>query len=838
MAEDTQPHPKRCPCSACLERRRARTAAANAAPGRGLERHDPASCRCRYHVKARRVAYEVAIKGPVAQVAEDKGQQLKAQPRTAQLVDDAQVAGVVGNQEVEGEEYMPARPGASSSTTSTSSSRSADAVDQGTIEEELPPRCTTCGLMKVPRGYPEPELATFCSPYVSCPGYLAEPLPEAEWPNERQARAAQAAVAQLEQATEAQARRAHEVLVVERQRIRNAIILEDDRTMGEAMDDWQREDLEMLDRYETRHALLSRPRGHSKTGDAGSEAVVELLTGKDKVMLAYAADQEQATLLLNDVKAKLRRGGYVSDVSPRTAISKDAPAVWQPGDPIQVHIYQDRIVSTSGNVLTVEASDVSSSWGKRPDWVVCDELVEWRRPELWQAIWSATGKRPRSRVIVITTSGWDKSHFAWDVFEMARTEDDWYFSSRRQCASWIQPKWLEQQRRTMPEHVYKRLHENLWVDGFGAFLSSEEVERIFTLEIPPANAGRSAIGLDVGLTHDRTVLAAVRLFPQPKAAPLLYCDTLETWQGSRSNKVDLADVQRSAYEASIRWKAPVYADPHQAEQLIQNLVKLGRHAKAYTFTSASRRDLFAGLFAAIREGRLRCAPHEELRRELLGLEVQTTASGSYRVDHKAGRYDDHVIALSLAVHGALERQGSFSMMWGYSKSGVEPTVLFSNTPKIDGHPTTIIKEIVPIIIRCTHGFDVNGSSETDNAHRAECREGRRKHAAGPVPQAPTLRKVGTEQHQVTNPQTGRTEHYEDRRGLDAGAGAYEACGACGRKWPVTQSAERRAQHRNERQDRPSQSASERARNQRCRVWAGERVRDAAKAIKDARDREH
>ena len=485
-------------------------------------------------------------------------------------------------------------------------------------------------------GYPEPELATFCSPYVSCPGYLAEPLPEAEWPNERQARAAQAAVAQLEQATEAQARRAHEVLVVERQRIRNAIILEDDRTMGEAMDDWQREDLEMLDRYETRHALLSRPRGHSKTGDAGSEAVVELLTGKDKVMLAYAADQEQATLLLNDVKAKLRRGGYVSDVSPRTAISKDAPAVWQPGDPIQVHIYQDRIVSTSGNVLTVEASDVSSSWGKRPDWVVCDELVEWRRPELWQAIWSATGKRPRSRVIVITTSGWDKSHFAWDVFEMARTEDDWYFSSRRQCASWIQPKWLEQQRRTMPEHVYKRLHENLWVDGFGAFLSSEEVERIFTLEIPPANAGRSAIGLDVGLTHDRTVLAAVRLFPQPKAAPLLYCDTLETWQGSRSNKVDLADVQRSAYEASIRWKAPVYADPHQAEQLIQNLVKLGRHAKAYTFTSASRRDLFAGLFAAIREGRLRCAPHEELRRELLGLEVQTTASGSYRVDHKAG----------------------------------------------------------------------------------------------------------------------------------------------------------------------------------------------------------
>ena len=31
------------------------------------------------------------------------------------------------------------------------------------------------------------------------------------------------------------------------------------------------------------------------------------------------------------------------------------------------------------------------------------------------------------------------------------------------------------------------------------------------------------------------------------------------------------------------------------------------------------------------------------------------------MDHKAGRYDDHVIALSLAVHGALERSGSFHL---------------------------------------------------------------------------------------------------------------------------------------------------------------------------------
>jgi hypothetical protein len=127
-----------------------------------------------------------------------------------------------------------------------------------------------------------------------------------------------------------------------------------------------------------------------------------------------------------------------------------------------------------------------------------------------RSIAGATGKGPRSRVICISTAGWDTSHFSWQVRELAQQEADWYFSSRRQCASWIRPEWLEQQRRTLPEHVFRRLHQNEWVDGFGAFLSSAEVERIFTTEAPPTG-GRSAIGLDIGLARDRTVLAAAHL---------------------------------------------------------------------------------------------------------------------------------------------------------------------------------------------------------------------------------------------------------------------------------------------------------------------------------------
>src|SRR5260370_22638962 len=171
-----------------------------------------------------------------------------------------------------------------------------------------------------------------------------------------------------------------------------------------------------------------------------------------------------------DVRDKLVRGRHVSDVSPRTATSKVATREpWQPGDPIAVHISGDRIESTSGNGLRVEASDVASSWGKRPDWICADEIVEWRRPELWQAMWPATGKRPRSRVICISTAGWDKSHFSWGIVELAQAEDDWYYSSRPQCASWIDPKWLARPQPNLPEQVEEPLDAHRQVAGLRHF---------------------------------------------------------------------------------------------------------------------------------------------------------------------------------------------------------------------------------------------------------------------------------------------------------------------------------------------------------------------------------
>jgi hypothetical protein len=93
-------------------------------------------------------------------------------------------------------------------------------------------------------------------------------------------------------------------------------------------------------------------------------------------------------------------------------------------------------------------------------------------------------------------------------------------------------------------------------------------------------------------------------------------------------------------------------DPWQGVLMAQRLRAAGVEVVEHTFTAAGRRQLFGALLDVIRTGRLRARPHEELRRELLGLEVQETGAG-WRVDHRSGRHYDLVVAVALAVAGLM-----------------------------------------------------------------------------------------------------------------------------------------------------------------------------------------
>jgi phage terminase large subunit-like protein len=139
---------------------------------------------------------------------------------------------------------------------------------------------------------------------------------------------------------------------------REAILLEDSRPFGEVMEPWQLEDFSALDDGRHRHAYIERPRGHSKTGDVGTEAVTELILGHPgQSLFCAAADEDQARLLFEDVAGKFRRNPLLAG---------------------SVRIMQREIVvPATGSHLRVLSSDAPTAYGLRPDWIAVDELAEW-----------------------------------------------------------------------------------------------------------------------------------------------------------------------------------------------------------------------------------------------------------------------------------------------------------------------------------------------------------------------------------------------------------------------------------------------------------------------------
>lgn len=140
------------------------------------------------------------------------------------------------------------------------------------------------------------------------------------------------------------------------------------------------------------------------------------------------------------------------------------------------------------NVATVLAADADSSWGLRPSRVVVDEF-SWGRTdahrEFFWSLWSALGKVRGARILVATTAHWDRNGLCWQVCEQVKDDPAWHFSVRGQCASWVSPTFLEEQRRLLPAYLYEMLHANRWTQAGAEFLTWDEIDAIFDSALTP-----------------------------------------------------------------------------------------------------------------------------------------------------------------------------------------------------------------------------------------------------------------------------------------------------------------------------------------------------------------
>ena len=418
------------------------------------------------------------------------------------------------------------------------------------------------------------------------------------------------------------------------------------RRFGDVQDDWQTADFAALDPALKRcngrsteparmRAYLERPRGHSKTTDLAVTCCWALAFATRPLRgYCYAADKDQARLLKDAVHTVVRLNpwlGEILSVESHRIVNKAAK---HPGE---------------GGTLTIEASDVGSSYGILPDLIIADEVTHWQGDGgLWHSLISSAAKRSNCLLVCISNAGFADS-WQWSVREAARTDESWIFSRLDgPQASWMTPDRLAEQRCMLPAVAYARLWENVWSSGGGDALTPADIEAAFRNDLLPMT-GREAgylfvAGVDLGLTRDCSAVVVLGVPADGQPGRIRLANT-KLWRPTLGKKVSLSDVECHILEMDEKYRLEFVAfDPWQAEMLSQRLEADTRHRRRNQQrvhhsqpwmreippTAQNLREQATLVIESFTDRRFAFYAQDNLRRDLLKLRVEERSYG-YRL---------------------------------------------------------------------------------------------------------------------------------------------------------------------------------------------------------------
>jgi hypothetical protein len=373
--------------------------------------------------------------------------------------------------------------------------------------------------------------------------------------------------------------------------------------------------------------------------------------------LAAAADRDQAGLIRDAMELLAR-------LNPRWCGDLD---------------YQRHAVINhhTGSRLDIITSDVQSSWGAIPDFVICDELCHWEQPDLWQSLFSSAAKKPHCLLAVLTNAGVGRG-WQWRLREAARQDPAWHFSSLAEPqAPWITPDNLAEQRRLLPATVFDRLWRNLWQDTGGEFVTLAEAEACRDDSLTMQSRGtphRTYIAaVDYAEKHDFTVGVVLH-----REGRRLIVDRMDVACPRPDAPVKVAWVEAWIDRIAAAFPPVTFVlDEYQLLGTIQRLESrhdirrfaflggAGNHALAMNLRRLIvHRDVRWYLqCGAVDDVTLdSCLPlrvRNDLETELASLVLQQTAAGRCRIDHvhDGVHHDDRAFALGAACLHAMQNMG-------------------------------------------------------------------------------------------------------------------------------------------------------------------------------------
>lgn len=446
------------------------------------------------------------------------------------------------------------------------------------------------------------------------------------------------------------------------------------RRFGDVMDPWQSDAFAALDPALQRcaarsdvnakmRAYLERGRGHSKTTDLAVTCCWALAFSTRPLRgYAYAADKDQASLLRDAMATIIRLNPWLGEILTVEAHRIVNTATGHPGE---------------CGTLTIEASDVGSSYGILPDLIIADELTHWQgNGSLWHSLISSAAKRSNCLLVTISNAGFCDT-WQWSVRETARTDAAWIFSRLDgPQASWITPERLAEQRRMLPPMAYTRLWENQWVSAGGDALTPEDIQAAFANGLRPMAGNETgwlfAAGIDLGLTRDCSAVCVLGV-PEGGTAGRIRLAAHKLWRPIDGKKINLLEVERHILELDAKYGLEyVAADPWQMESMMQRLEVDGGHrrrnqqrlhnsqpwVRSIPPTAANLRQQATLVIESFQDGRLQLYDCPILRRDLQKVRCEEKSYGMRLTSPRDGDgHGDLFSAFSLALLIAHEIAG-------------------------------------------------------------------------------------------------------------------------------------------------------------------------------------
>lgn len=330
-----------------------------------------------------------------------------------------------------------------------------------------------------------------------------------------------------------------------------------------------------------------------------------------------------------------------------------------------VRVYRSVMeVPETSSIYRALSADADLQHGLNPHGAIIDEYHVHRDAEQYEAMRTGTAARLEPLIVTITTAGSEKRGPLWDLYERAMSgKDPRLFLFWRSVppgtsiddldafevanpASWVTREFLADQRASLPEPVFRRLHGNEWYEAGGVLWVSREAWNACEGEVDLDPDRPTVIAVDAASKRDTTAVAVLQRDDEGVTHSRVWIMTADP---------DIGFLEYDTVEALIRDLASTFDvrrigfDPYQMVPVMQRLDAEGLPVELFPQSHVRMVPASNLLYDAIMEGRLRHDGDPEVTEQVLSAGVREVPQG-WRLDKRVrSRSIDAAVALAMGI---------------------------------------------------------------------------------------------------------------------------------------------------------------------------------------------